>query len=292
MSDKLVLSSRAKINLALDVLGKRPDGYHQVEMVMQTISLADTITLEKTAEDISLFCTHPEVPLDEKNLAFRAAMLLKQVESYNGGVKIHIDKQIPVAAGLAGGSGNAAAVLVGLNRLWDLGLSSEHLMHIGASMGSDIPFCILGGTALARGRGEEVTPIKAVPELTLVLVKPQFGVSTAQVYGNFQQEKVTRRPDTRAMLAAIEAGDRMDIIRLGANVLESVTLELYPQVAEIKARLTQAGAKGVLMSGSGPTVFGFVEDEIQGKEIAVKLADLGSVYVAKTTGLPEHCTPA
>ncbi len=282
MSEKLVLLARAKINLTLDVLGKRPDGYHQVEMVMQNISLADTIILEKTPGVVSIFCSHPEVPENEDNLAYRAAMALKLVESYAGGVKIHIDKRIPVAAGLAGGSSNAAAVLIGLNRLWALGLSREHLMHIGSTLGSDVPFCILGGTALARGRGEEITPLKAVPELTLVLVKPPFGVSTAQVYGNFRQEKVANRPDTRAMLQAIEAGDSAAIIRLGANVLESVTLELHPQVAEIKDRLTQAGAKGVLMSGSGPTVFGFVEDENQGREVAGRLADLGSTYVAKT----------
>lgn len=282
MSEKLVLQARAKINLTLDVLGKRPDGYHQVEMVMQTISLADTITLEKTTGDILISCSHPEVPVNVENLAYRAAMLLKQVESYNGGVKIHIDKQIPVAAGLAGGSSNAAAVLVGLNQLWDLGLSREHLMHIGGTLGSDVPFCVLGGTALAKGRGEEITPLKAVPELTLVLVKPPFGVSTASVYGNFRQKKVTNRPDTHAMLRAIEAGDSAAIIRLGANVLESVTLELHPQVAEIKNRLSQAGAQGVVMSGSGPTVFGFVEDENQGREVAGKLAELGSAYVAKT----------
>ncbi|MHB8983831.1 MAG: 4-(cytidine 5'-diphospho)-2-C-methyl-D-erythritol kinase [Carboxydocellales bacterium] len=282
MSQKLVLPARAKINLTLDVLGKRPDGYHQVEMVMQTVSLADTITLEETTEEILVSCTHPEVPLNEGNLAFRAAMLLKQAVSYNGGVTIHIDKQIPIAAGLAGGSSNAATVLIGLNSLWDLKLSREDLMHIGSALGSDIPFCIMGGTALASGRGEKVTPLKATPELTLVLIKPNFGVATAQVYGNFRQEQVANRPATQAMLKAIESGDSEAIIRLTANVLESVTLKMHPEIGEIKARLAQAGAKGVLMSGSGPTVFGFVEDEEQGREVAAQLKDLGSIYLAKT----------
>jgi 4-diphosphocytidyl-2-C-methyl-D-erythritol kinase len=282
MSQKLVLPARAKINLTLDVLGKRPDGYHQVEMVMQTVSLADTITLEKTTEEILVSCTHPEVPLNEGNLAFRAAMLLKQAVSYNGGVTIHIDKQIPIAAGLAGGSSNAATVLVGLNSLWDLKLSREHLMQIGSALGSDIPFCIMGGTALATGRGEKITSLKAAPELTLVLIKPNFGVATAQVYGNFRQEQVANRPATQAMLKAIEAGDSEAIVRLTANVLEAVTLKMHPEIGEIKARLAQAGAKGVLMSGSGPTVFGFVEHEEKGIEVAAQLKDLGSIYLAKT----------
>jgi 4-diphosphocytidyl-2-C-methyl-D-erythritol kinase len=282
MSQKLVLPARAKINLTLDVLGKRPDGYHQVEMVMQTVSLADTITLEKTTEEILVSCTHPEVPLNEGNLAFRAAMLLKQAVSYNGGVTIHIDKQIPIAAGLAGGSSNAATVLIGLNSLWDLKLSREHLMQIGSALGSDIPFCIMGGTALATGRGEKITSLKAAPELTLVLIKPNYGVATAQVYGNFRQEQVANRPATQAMLKAIEAGDSEAIVRLTANVLEAVTLKMHPEIGEIKARLAQAGAKGVLMSGSGPTVFGFVEHEEKGIEVAAQLKDLGSIYLAKT----------
>jgi 4-diphosphocytidyl-2-C-methyl-D-erythritol kinase len=282
MSQKLVLPARAKINLTLDVLGKRPDGYHQVEMVMQTVSLADTITLEKTTEEILVSCTHPEVPLNEGNLAFRAAMLLKQAVSYNGGVTIHIDKQIPIAAGLAGGSSNAATVLIGLNSLWDLKLSREHLMQIGSALGSDIPFCIIGGTALATGRGEKITSLKAAPELTLVLIKPNYGVATAQVYGNFRQEQVANRPATQAMLKAIEAGDSEAIVRLTANVLEAVTLKMHPEIGEIKARLAQAGAKGVLMSGSGPTVFGFVEHEEKGIEVAAQLKDLGSIYLAKT----------
>ncbi|MFZ3172507.1 MAG: 4-(cytidine 5'-diphospho)-2-C-methyl-D-erythritol kinase [Carboxydocellales bacterium] len=282
MSQKLVLPARAKINLTLDVLGKRPDGYHQVEMVMQTVSLADTITLEKTTEEILVSCTHPEVPLNEGNLAFRAAMLLKQAVSYNGGVTIHIDKKIPIAAGLAGGSSNAATVLIGLNSLWDLKLSREHLMQIGSALGSDIPFCIMGGTALATGRGEKITSLKAAPELTLVLIKPNYGVATAQVYGNFRQEQVANRPATQAMLKAIEAGDSEAIVRLTANVLEAVTLKMHPEIGEIKARLAQAGAKGVLMSGSGPTVFGFVEHEEKGREVAAQLKNLGSIYLAKT----------
>lgn len=283
MSEKLEVTARAKINLTLDVIGKRPDGYHQVEMIMQTINLADNIILEQNSKDgIMVSSNNPEIPANSDNLAYRAAMALKQASGFPGGVKIHIDKQIPVEAGLAGGSTNAAAVLKGLNRLWSLGLTIDQLMGIGKTIGSDIPFCILGGTALATGTGVEVAPIPPVPEMHLVLVKPYFGVSTARVYQNFRPEKVIKRPDTQGMLKAIQAGDREAIITLCANTLESVTLELYPQVAEIKERLTKAGAQGVLMSGSGPTVFGFVQDEFQGKEVIRQVADLGSTFVVKT----------
>lgn len=282
MTERLEIPARAKINLTLDVLGKRTDGYHQVEMVMQTISLADLVTLENTGEQISVTCSIPDLPVNEENLAFRAAMALKEAGGYPGGVRIHLDKQIPLAAGLAGGSADAAAVLTGLNELWKLHFPQEELLRIGSALGSDVPFCLLGGTALATGRGEELTPLPCLPEMHLVLVKPPVGISTAQVYGRFNPANVSRRPDTRAMLAAIRGGDFAAIPALCANVLESVTLGLCPEIALIKERLAEAGATGVLMSGSGPTVFGFVADRQQGWEAARQLKGLGNVYVVRT----------
>ncbi|HEX3031465.1 MAG TPA: 4-(cytidine 5'-diphospho)-2-C-methyl-D-erythritol kinase [Bacillota bacterium] len=282
MAESVQIIAPAKINLSLDVLGKREDGYHQVSMIMQTISLADTITLEKTARGISLTCDNPALPVNEGNLAYRAAVVFKQATGYSGGVEINISKRIPVEAGLAGGSTDAAAVLKGLNDLTGNRLEDDQLRTLGAALGSDVPFCISGGTALATGRGELIQPLRPVPQLNIIVVKPPFGVSTAKVYGRLDLKKVTDRPDTEAMLEAIAAGDAQRIIALGANVLESVTLKEYPPVEILKNRLKQLGAEGVLMSGSGPTVFGFVKTPEQGQAIAGQIGDLGQAWVVTT----------
>lgn len=268
--EQIKLKARAKINLTLDVIGKRPDGYHEVAMVMQTIDLYDRITLTAVDGDIEVSANNPEIPLGPANLVYKAAELLRP-GGFSGGVHIHIEKNIPMAAGLAGGSTDAAAVLQGLNRLWRLNRSIEDLLELGSRIGSDVPFCILGGTALAAGRGEKLTPLKAAPAMWLVLAKPPVGVSTKEVYGRFEPELVDRRPDNEAMIGALVAGDTHAVTENLVNVLESVTLRLYPEVAALKESMIRAGAQAALMSGSGPTVFGLVPDRIIAEQVAERL---------------------
>lgn len=256
---RLLEKAPAKINLSLDVLHKRPDGFHEVKMIMTTIDLADRIELsERKDGQISIISHNRYVPDDNRNLAYQAASLLKERYSVKQGVSIAITKVIPVAAGLAGGSSDAAATLRGLNKLWKLDLSLDELAVIGAEIGSDVSFCVYGGTALATGRGEIVKHIPAPPHSWIVLAKPTIGVSTAEVYNNLNLEKV-QHPDVDGMLEAIYENDYEKMIGLVGNVLESVTLKLYPEVANIKEQMKRFGADAVLMSGSGPTVFGIVQ---------------------------------
>ncbi|WP_339148297.1 MULTISPECIES: 4-(cytidine 5'-diphospho)-2-C-methyl-D-erythritol kinase [unclassified Sutcliffiella] len=256
---RLLEKAPAKINLSLDVLHKRPDGFHEVKMIMTTIDLADRIELsERKDGQISIISHNRYVPDDNRNLAYQAASLLKDRFNVQQGVSIAITKVIPVAAGLAGGSSDAAATLRGLNKLWKLGLTLDELAEIGAEIGSDVSFCVYGGTALATGRGEIVKHIPAPPHSWIVLAKPTIGVSTAEVYNNLNLDKVTH-PDVDGMLEAIYENDYEKMIGLVGNVLESVTLKLYPEVAHIKDQMKKFGADAVLMSGSGPTVFGIVQ---------------------------------
>ncbi|EQB94424.1 4-(cytidine 5'-diphospho)-2-C-methyl-D-erythritol kinase [Geobacillus vulcani] len=256
------IKAPAKINLSLDVLYKRPDGYHEVKMVMTTIDLADRIELVALPEEdaIRIVSQNRFVPDDCRNLAYQAAKLLKETFSIRQGVAISITKHIPVAAGLAGGSSDAAATLRGLNKLWQLGLTMDELAELGAKIGSDVAFCVYGGTALATGRGEIITPIPSPPPCWVVLAKPPIGVSTAEVYRNLELERVSH-PDVDAMVRAIERQDYAAICRLVGNVLEEVTLKKYPEVAHIKEQMKRFGADAVLMSGSGPTVFGLIEHD-------------------------------
>lgn len=283
--DKVIMLARGKVNLTLDVLGKYPDGYHQVEMIMQSVALADEVTLTRTKDSISLTSEHPEVPLGPENLAYKAAELLKTKYQIEDGVQIQIRKQIPVSGGMAGGSTNGAAVLVGLNQLWNLQLSQEELMRIGFQLGADVPFCILGGTAIARGKGEALEALPPAPQLWLVLVKPSFGVSTAQVYGHLDLTNLGTRPETSTMVKALATANLTEICSNLVNVLESVTLKLYPQVALIKQQMRAAGAVETLMSGSGPTVFGLARDEQHAQQVAAHLQDVveGQIIVTKTT---------
>jgi len=251
----------AKINLSLDVLYKRPDGYHEVEMIMTTIDLADRIELCSLPDDeIRIHALNRYVPNDRRNLAYQAAKLIKDKLKIKKGVKIIIDKTIPVAAGLAGGSSDAAAVLRGLNKLWNLGLSFEELAGLGAEIGSDVPFCVYGGTALARGRGEKITELPPPPPCWVVLAKPDIGVSTADIYSRLDVSTITH-PNTEAMMEAIKNRDFEGICKNVGNVLEEVTLKLYPQVASIKEYMLRFGADAALMSGSGPTVYALVRHD-------------------------------
>ena len=256
---KLMEKAPAKINLALDVLYKRPDQYHEVEMVMTTVDLADRIELEeRKSNEIKIFSHNRFVPDDERNLAYQAASLLKERCRVKQGVSIKIEKNIPVAAGLAGGSSDAAATLRGLNRLWKLGLSLDELAELGAEIGSDVSFCVYGGTAIATGRGEKIEHLSSPPKCWVVLAKPTLGVSTADVYKRLDLTKA-KHPDIKKMIEAIQGSDYQGVCAHMGNVLESVTLSMYPEVLHIKEQMKKFGADAVLMSGSGPTVFGLVE---------------------------------
>ncbi len=310
--DRCVLLAPAKINLYLEIIGDRPDGFHELAMVMQSVDLCDRITIARAGtQDISLKCKHPLVPSDETNLAYRAADLMRQefaeVYARFGGVKIEIEKNIPVGAGLAGGSGNAAAVLVGMNQLWQLGLTSVELERLGAKLGSDVPFCINGGTALATGRGEQVSPLTDVQAYCAVLAKYQsLSVSTPWAYQTYRKQfesTYVREADDLAarqnrvhsgpMVAAISQKDPEQISQLLYNDLEKVVLPEHPKVQELKETMARSPqAKGVMMSGSGPTVFALAGSQADANEMvkAVRAAlpdeDLG-LWVApfNTTGI-------
>lgn len=228
---------------------------------MTTVDLYDRIDLYETDAAITLESSSGLVPQDERNLAYRAAALLREKTGTNKGVHIYIDKHIPVAAGLAGGSSDAAATLRGCNRLWRLGLSDAELAEIGAEIGSDVPFCVYSHTALAQGRGEILTPLPAPPSCWVVLAKPSHGVSTADVFAKLQVNAIEEHPDTERMMEAVRQQDYEGIVRHLGNVLEPVTMGLYEDVWKLSQKMRQFGADGVLMSGSGPTVFALVKQE-------------------------------
>lgn len=256
------LKSRAKINLSLDVVGKRPDGYHEVEMIMQQINLYDNISIsERDDNEIKIFTNCEYIPTNPSNIAYKAADNLRKTLSIYKGVNIYIDKRIPVAAGLAGGSANAAAVLKGLNKLWDLKLSQKELMDIGINIGADVPFCILGGTALAQGIGEKLTPIKSnIKNTWIVLAKPPISVSTGEVYRQLDLSKITNKPNTARLVDSIEKGNIYGISDSMRNVLETVTEAKHPIISEIKRKMMEYNCLVSMMSGSGPTVFGICKN--------------------------------
>jgi 4-diphosphocytidyl-2-C-methyl-D-erythritol kinase len=259
---KIYEKAPAKINLLLDVLRKRDDGYHEVEMVMTMVDLADRLEMQELPRDTIMITSQAGyIPLDEKNLAFQAAKLIKERYGVRTGVYIHLDKRIPVAAGLAGGSSDAAAALRGLNRLWRLGLTDEELQKLGAELGSDVPFCVTGGTAIARGRGEKLEPIAGPPPCWVVLAKPPIHVSTQDIYGKLKVQEIKNHPSLPDMLQAIRNRSFAELCSSLGNVLEEVTMRLYPEVRQIRECMQRLGADGVLMSGSGPTVFGLVQKQ-------------------------------
>lgn len=252
----------AKINLTLDILNKREDGYHEVEMIMTMVDLSDRLELEALDRDeIVITSSVGYIPLDEKNHAYQAARLIKERYGIRQGVHIHIDKQIPVSAGLGGGSSDAAAALRGLNRLWKMNISTDELQKLGAEIGSDVPFCVTGGTVLATGRGERLEPLPSLPPCWVVLAKPSVSVSTAEVYRRFDVAFNTEEPKSGRMRDAIERRDFAAICASLGNMLEQVTVRIHPEVGRIKACMQRLGADGVQMSGSGPTVFGLVRKE-------------------------------
>lgn len=258
--DELRLKARAKINLSLDVLNKRDDGYHNVKMVMQQIGLYDEIYLKIIDDGIYLETNCDFLPTDESNIAFKAADLMTKRYNINSGVYIYIKKNIPIAAGLAGGSTDAAAVIKGFNIMFDLGLTIEEMMELGTSIGADVPFCILGGAALAEGIGEKLTPIKGLRNGWIVLSKPNICVSTAEAYNSLNLENIKARPDTEALLDALERNNIYDVSKQLCNVFERGIQKRHPIVKQIKCKMLQYGALGSVMSGSGPSVFGIFKD--------------------------------
>jgi len=267
------LRARAKINLTLDVTGKREDGYHLIQSIMQTVSLYDGIYMKRIRKnEIILKSNLAWLPTDNRNLAYRAAELMKAKYGITEGVFIEIDKRIPVAAGLAGGSADCAAVLVGMNRLFELGLSMKELESLAFLLGSDIPYCVQRGTVVSEGVGEILTPVKCpCPMCYVVLVKLPVSVSTASVYRGLNWQSVQDHPDTKGMIQAMAEADITKMGRLLGNVLETVTIPMHPQIAQLKEELVHLGAEGALMSGSGPTVFGLFKEEEDAKKAAATI---------------------
>ncbi|KXL52054.1 4-diphosphocytidyl-2-C-methyl-D-erythritol kinase [Anaerotignum neopropionicum] len=270
---ELRLKARAKINLTLDVTGKREDGYHLIKSIMQTVSLYDGIYMKRIRKnEIIIKNSLPWLPTDNRNLAYKAAELMKERFDITEGVYIEIDKRIPVAAGLAGGSADCAAVLVGMNRLFGLGLSMKELEHLAFLLGSDIPYCVQRGTMLSEGVGEILTPVKcACPMCYVVLAKLPVSVSTAMVYSGLDWKGLKNHPDTEGMIQAMAEKDITKMGGLLANVLETVTIPMYPKIAQIKEEMARLGAEGALMSGSGPTVFGLFKEEEDAKQAATSI---------------------
>lgn len=280
--EKITEIAYAKINLGLDVTAKRPDGYHEVSMVMQSISLADTVTLEEHC-GLLVNTGRSDLPGDGTNLAYKAAVLMAERFNRAPDVKITLEKHIFMAAGLAGGSSDAAAVLRGLNRLWQLGLCTFELERLAAELGSDVPFCVAGGTALAEGRGEILTTLPEPEPAVLVLAKPQLAVSTAWVYKEFDSLEKPQHPDIKTLAAELKkSGAKLPLAGMG-NALEGVTCARYPVVTEIKKHLLDAGADYALMSGSGPTVFAIVPNENAAHKIINKLQALKLETAIATT---------
>lgn len=268
------LKAYGKINLALDVVRKREDGYHEVRMIMQTVGIFDRIELlEEKEPGIRIGTNLSFVPADESNLAYKAAKLLMDEFQISSGLSITLEKHIPVAAGMAGGSTDAAAVLYGVNRLFGLGLSKEQLMERGVKIGADVPYCIMRGTALSEGIGEILTPLPAAPKCSLLIAKPGISVSTKYVYENLHANSLKKHPDIDGMIAAIRGNDLRGVTDRMENVLETVTAEKYPVIEEIKACMREQGAMNALMSGSGPTVFGIFATEEEARRAYEVLAE-------------------
>ncbi|NLL29503.1 MAG: 4-(cytidine 5'-diphospho)-2-C-methyl-D-erythritol kinase [Clostridiales bacterium] len=273
----------AKINLSLDIIGKREDGYHLLEMVMQTIDLYDEITIEKQDEGITIGCNKVYVPRDERNLAYKAAKLFIEKYNISQGVNINIKKNIPVSAGLAGGSTDAAAVLKIMNRLFNINAEDEELMKLGEELGADVPYCIKGGTALCEGIGEKVTELKRFKDKIIVIVKPPFGISTKSVYQEFNLERVRNHPRTEELIKAIEEDDLKLVVKNMRNLLENVTLRKHKILINIKEEMRRLGAIGSMMSGSGPTIFAFFEDMQKAQRCFEKMKErYEEVHITRT----------
>ena len=264
---RLEKKAYAKINLGLDVTGKRDDGYHIVRMIMQNVDLYDTLVFEDNdSGEIRLTASSEKIPTDDRNLICKVAKQLKEAYGVTKGANIHLEKRIPVAAGMAGGSTDGAAAYVALNELWGLGLDKDKLCELAVKLGADIPYCIIGGTALAEGIGEELTTIADMPECFILIGKPAIDVSTGWVYTELDSKEIVEHPDIDGIRGAIESGDLKRMCEIIGNVLEPVTAEKYKEIGEIERIMENCGAVRAIMTGSGPTVFGIYDDEAKAKD--------------------------
>ena len=264
---QIELKALAKINLGLDVLGKRENGYHDVRMIMQSIYLYDDVKIErKTAPGIELSSNLFFLPTGDGNIAYKAAQMMIEEFGIEEGVRITLHKHIPVAAGMAGGSSNAAAVLFGMNRLFGLKLSRQELMERGVKLGADVPYCIMRGTVLAEGIGEELKELPAMPKCTVLIAKPPISVSTKVVYEALDACEIVRHPDIDGLMEALEKENLQEVAAHMGNVLEDVTIPMHPEIAEIKQVMKDCGALNAMMSGSGPTVFGLFENKMAARK--------------------------
>ena len=262
--NRIQMKALAKVNLGLDVIRRREDGYHEVKMIMQTVRLYDRIILEKTQKGISMETNLSFLPVNEQNIAYRAAKMLMDEFHIQSGLHIKIDKHIPVAAGMAGGSTDGAAVLYGVNKIFELGLTKRQLMERGVKLGADVPYCIMRGTVLSEGIGEILTPVPSLPDCHILIAKPPVSVSTKHVYENLKLDKIEKHPDIDGMVEALRMEELHGVTQRMENVLETVTIPEHPEIQQIKELMIKEGALNALMSGSGPTVFGIFDDREKG----------------------------
>lgn len=284
--DKIVLKAYGKINLGLDVLRKRPDGYHDLEMIMQMVDVYDDIIITKTSQEGQIHVSTDTMVLSNErgNLAYMAAKTLFDEFGITQGIKIHINKRIPIAGGMAGGSSDCAATMKGINEMFSLNLSLEQLMERGVKLGADVPYCLMGGTAIARGIGERLTALPTPPECYVMIAKPPVSVSTAYVYGHIRPEEIVQRPDTEGIIQAIQSGDLYRLASLVYNVMEDVTVPEYPVIQDVKDIMLKGGALNAIMSGSGPTVFGLYDDKDKAEAVIAALKESGKteqLYLTK-----------
>lgn len=278
---EISLNAYGKINLGLDVVRRREDGYHEVKMIMQTVKLHDGLTFCDTDADvIEIETNSADIPVTEDNIIYKACELMRRTYGITKGVRVKLDKQIPVAAGMAGGSTDAAAALVAMNRLFDLNLTEEKLMELGVKIGADVPYCVMQGTALSEGIGEVLTAVSPMPDCYIAIAKPPVGVSTKWVYQNLKVSELERHPDIDGMVDALNSGDLRGVADRMENVLETVTIPEHPEIEKIKNIMKDRGALNSIMSGSGPTVFGVFEDKDMAQDAVQCLQDMGLVQQA------------
>ncbi|MGL5258597.1 MAG: 4-(cytidine 5'-diphospho)-2-C-methyl-D-erythritol kinase [Lachnospiraceae bacterium] len=290
--ERLILNAMGKINLSLDVIRKREDNYHEVRMIMQTLNLYDTLLFEKTTEDgIVILVDCDTIPCDENNLIYKVTKMMFEQFRLKGGFRISLEKRIPMAAGMAGGSADAAATFVAINQMYQLNQSMDDLKKLAVKIGADVPYCLEGGTSLSEGIGEILTPLASPPHCYVLVVKPNISVSTKYVYENLQLGGNVSHPNVDAMIEAINKQDLRTMCFHMENILETVTVKKYPFIEEIKTHLREYGAINAIMSGSGPTVFGIFEDEHIGLEAKRKIEELAGIEkVVLTTFSNATCT--
>lgn len=273
----------AKINLSLDVVGKRTDGYHLLRMLMQSVALYDYVTVEKIQEGIELTCSRKDIACDKSNTAYKMACLILDKFNLCCGVKIHIEKHIPVGAGLAGGSTDAAGVIKAMNKLFNLNMSIQEMLELGLKVGADVPYCIMGGTALAEGIGERLTPLRPLKQTWCVIAKPDISISTKEAYGALRMDEITRHPATEQLIGYINAGEIKKLASGMVNVLEDACISRYPEIYEIRKLMQQLGAMGSMMTGSGSAVFGLFQSRNDAERCSnVLKSRLKEVFLVET----------